>query len=58
MSPETVRKHFCHMPNKYSIPPDGLSKGILKSLPYELSIPLSLILNHSLTNQYCPNVWK
>ena len=58
ISPETIRKYLCLMPNKYSIPPDGLPKGILKSLSYELCIPLSLIFNHSLTNQYCPNMWK
>ena len=34
--PETVRKYLCLMPNKYSIPPDGLTKGILTLLSCEL----------------------
>ena len=58
ISQEIVRKCLCKLPTKLNSSPDGLPKGILKLLSYELSYPLSIVFQRILDEGQCPTIWK
>ena len=58
ITPEIVRKCACLLPNKFNVSPDGLSKGLLKNLSFELCYPLSIVFTRILNDGICPLIWK
>ena len=58
LSPETIRKFLCFLPNKFNNSSDGLPKGVLKILSFKLCEPLSIIYSRFLKEGYCPDLWK
>ena len=42
-TPEVLRKMICLLPSKFNNSPDGIPKGLLKKLSFELCHPLSII---------------
>ena len=58
LSPETIIKFLCFLPNKFNNSSDGLPKGVLKILSFELCEPLSIIYSRFLKEGYCPDLWK
>ena len=55
---EIVRKFLCLLPNKFNNSPDGLPKGMLKLLSFELSYPICKVFNYIFDKGICPTVWK
>ena len=53
LSPATIRKCLCFSPNKLNNYSDGLPKGVLKILSFELCEPLSIIYSSFLKEGYC-----
>ena len=58
LSPETIRKCLCFLPNKFNNSSDFLPKGVLKILSFELCKPLSIMYSRFLKEGYCPDLWK
>ena len=58
ITPEIVRKFACLLPNKFNVSPDGLSKGLLKNISFELCYPLSIVFSRILNDGICPLIWK
>ena len=53
-----MRTCACLLPNKFNVSPDGLSKGLLKNLSFELCYPLSIVFTRILNDGICPLIWK
>ena len=53
-----VRYHLLKLKKSYTLPPDNIPEILLKMFYYELSIPLTLLFNKSLSLGVCPNKWK
>ena len=53
-----VRYHLLKLKKSYTLPPDNIPAIIFKMFSYELSIPLTLLFNKSLSLGVCPNKWK
>ena len=58
ISQEIVRTFLCKLPPKFNSSPDGLPKGMLKLLSYEISYPLSIVFQCILDEGQCPTIWK
>ena len=58
ISQEIVRKFLCKLPPTFNSSPDGLPKGMLKLLSYEISYPLSIVFQRILDEGQCPTIWK
>ncbi len=55
---EHVRKVLCKLDSKYERDPDGVPSAVLRSLSYELSVPLSIVFSKSLASGTIPSTWK
>ena len=53
-----MRYHLLKLKKSYTLPPDNIPAIIFKMFSYELSIPLTLLFNKSLSLGVCPNKWK
>ena len=58
ISHETIRRFLCFLPNKFNNSSDGLQKGVLQIISFELCEPLSIIYSRFLKEGYCPDLWK
>ena len=58
ISQEIVRKFLFKLPTIFNSSPDGLPKGMLKLLSYEISYPLSIVFQRILDEGQCPTIWK
>ena len=58
ISQEIVSTFLCKLPTKFNSSPNGLPKGMLKLLSYEISYPLSIIFQRILDEGQCPTIWK
>ena len=56
ISQEIVRTFFCKLPTKFNSSPDGLPKGMLKLLSYDISYPLSIVFQSILDEGQCPTI--
>ena len=57
-TPEVLRTFLCFPPIKFNNSPDGIPKGLLKKLSFELCHPLSIIFTNILDSGICPDIWK
>ena len=57
-TPEVLCKFLCLLPSKFNNSPDGIPKGLLKKLSFELCHPLSIIFTNILDSGICPDIWK
>ena len=57
-TPEVLRTFLCLLPSKFNNPPEGIPKGLLKKLSFELCHPLSIIFINILDSGKCPDIWK
>ena len=58
ISQEIVKKFLYKLPTKFNYSPDGLPKGMLKLLSYEIYYPLSIVFQRILDEGQCPTIWK
>ena len=57
-SKHKVRYHLLKLKKSYILPPDNIPVIIFKIFSYELSIPLTLLINKSVSLGVCINIWK
>ena len=57
-NPEVLRTFLCLLPSKLNNSPDGIPKGLLKKLSFELYHPLSIIFTNIIDSGICPDIWK
>lgn len=55
---EAISRKLSQLPYKFTHTPDGFPPIFLKSLREELSIPLQIIFETSLSSGYLPKAWK
>ena len=58
ISQEIVRKFLYKLPTQFNSSPDGLHKGMLKLLSYEISYLLSIVFQRIIDEAQCPTIWK
>ena len=58
ITPDVVRKKLLLLKPNKSPGPDGLHPRVLRELATELSLPLSIVINKSLTGHGIPQIWK
>ena len=58
ISQEIVSTFLCKLPTKFNSSPDGLLKGMLTVLSYEISYPLSIVFQRILDEGQCSTIWK
>ena len=57
-TPEVLHRFLCLLPSKFNNSQDGIPKGLLKKLSFELCHPLSIIFTNILDSGICPDIWK
>ena len=57
LTPESIRKHICLLPNKSNQSSDNIPKSILRQLLYQLAMPIYIIFSKYLNSQICPDSW-
>ena len=58
ISQEIVRTFLCKLHTKFNASLNGLPKGMLKLLSYEISYTLSIVFQRILDEGQCPTIWK
>ena len=58
VTPEEVRDTLKSLPTGKAVGPDLINNRLLKELAQPLSLPLSYLLNFSLSSGSVPHIWK
>ena len=53
-----IRKHLINLSLSCTLPPDNIPSIFFKQFSYELSIPLTILFNKTLSAGVCPDMWK
>ena len=53
-----IRKHLINLSLSCKLPPDNIPSIFFKQFSYELSIPLTILFNKTLSAGVCPDMWK
>ena len=53
-----IRKHLINLSLSCTLPPDNIPSIFFKQFSYELSIPLTILFNKTLSAGVCPDIWK